>query len=1518
MIDPKLSSLGKKIKEDNYLSNCYRRIIRSKIIHFLFFLIESFLIIIQEIDIINREFKSRYLSQDKKIISPIILVICIFDNFPEYLNYLIIILSLLIFNSLYIYFCKKDLKQTNIFFSIIINILEIFYFRLYMLFFYTLLFTLTKLYFLSSFILSLIQAYLIINNFLYNHLYNYVPKFVEYPYDEFNSKFDLFLFSSKILLSVASDASEIYLAKFCFIILFALQIYFSFYYIDKLINHSYLFMKNSFINRSKISLFLSQTTIILVYLFIKKNNITLIIFINFGILFFFMGYLYFIYDPYSYINIRNNAPLENIFYYLNIINERNDFEFLIESKLNSHYNNCGLCLLCERYIKYKTEEENINQDYKETDKFIVQDNNNKKIIYLFDVICGEKIKYFDIIIKMIKSYKKLGKDIFSNNAYYYINLSYLIYSDYQINNITLALNEKIILEIMNRENKSFLENHKSQIKKLIICNDFIFLSRKVLKLFKNILEEERNIFKAQKLVSLSKLLNNMKNKKYKNNLFNHKEEISTNAKNILLACTIIYEEIFNTSVNNSQMPLRDNIQPLEDILNISNKNNNVITLEVDLIEYNCLIIRAGKGLSSYTSHNLYDLFPTVFKHHQIDSFLNSLFNGYANEQEYIDLNEKKNIKQKGRNKKEYIEIKMIINEKISNKIYYKLLILKLTPFFNDDNNHFILFNGTYILEKNIIISFVELNYKSDKKELIFGVSSKNLEFDSSNISIKNYIEWQSTLGNKLTKSFSFNINARSYNIYKLEDKKSVIKNGSPRKRRSLIKENDNISKEKEKDKNEIYGDANSVSSSIQVSNYSKEFSSIGVNKIKKDKISENTSFSFLQKIIYFSLIFILIFIIIQYFYFQKMENDINNNHNSYINYRNFYRLYYQLFASILGVTCIPYNIESQNCRSFIYIFNEVYSKNYPENSFDFSEYLIVLNKFLTQKIVEKKNELSMINDYLGIEKYNELFHSNMSIIQINQRIINQKAVFSTNELNINFFEGILILCNSFSIITENPNNTLIQPIYFLNKSENPFVNLYNQNQITTYQEEIYKLIINYKSYSKQLSSIDAKLYEYINENSVLLKLLIILFISLNTALLLIIIILVYSYLKSFYKIIIRMLNYTIMIINIKDKDFDFKKVFSNKIENLIIILELYKSNPLTAIQNLNKIYNDYNKYISDNKKNNTNNNSLKKNDKNLKVDKKEMDIPKNQQKITIKDINKLNINHKFEQLLIIVSIILLLIFSLLILMWMIYFTKKGKVFNIMQKNRVLEAASYEALNIYELMIFNNYTIDEMINYMEYSLENNTINKNGKGSNLIFDKFYKDLFLIFEMEKDKENIGNLYEDFDDMTEFTCENTFYEFKYEILEAIQKLLPDVNPKKKLADICKNMHVADSKDVKTIYERHFQFIKNGMISLTDFSFDGLNNHLNKTNIGRTAFFFLTTTINLIEVTTSRPHINSIKKLLGLLASRILITGLSFLIIGTSFIFIILFFYIFNINKFCKQFYLLRKVFNICESHEQ
>ena len=207
-----------------------------------------------------------------------------------------------------------------------------------------------KLYFLLSLAVSLPHSYLIIKNFLYNHLYFYVPDFINYPYDQFSSIYDLVLFILKIIIAIASSTNQAELGKFCFVIAFIYQIFFYFYFADKLINHSYLFMKNSFLNRTKISLYYAETTITSFAFSIGDKNIfsAFFILIAVGIIIIYIGFLYFIYDPYSYIHINNITPRENMLFYFNMINQKSDIEFLIENKLLSHYRDCGLCKLCKK------------------------------------------------------------------------------------------------------------------------------------------------------------------------------------------------------------------------------------------------------------------------------------------------------------------------------------------------------------------------------------------------------------------------------------------------------------------------------------------------------------------------------------------------------------------------------------------------------------------------------------------------------------------------------------------------------------------------------------------------------------------------------------------------------------------------------------------------------------------------------------------------------------------------------------------------------------------------------------------------------------------------------------------------------------------------------------------------------------------------------------------------------------------------------------------------------------------
>ena len=209
---------------------------------------------------------------------------------------------------------------------------------------------------------------------------------------------------------------------------------------------------------------------------------------------------------------------------------------------------------------------------------------------------------------------------------------------------------------------------------------------------------------------------------------------------MIIMCSFLYEEIFNTSLNNSQIPIRDNIQPLEDIFhNNQNKYNKSISLVVNIINHTCKIIRAGKGLHSYINSNLFDLFPLHFKQYQINLFMNRIFENYENE-ENNDKNNKVisnkdskfstkiiktnlNIINNNKTKKDYLEIKFIFCENIDSKIYYKLLTLKLTPLFNNINPYFVLFDGIYNINPYTIITLKDLEEnKRNEKERIISVS----------------------------------------------------------------------------------------------------------------------------------------------------------------------------------------------------------------------------------------------------------------------------------------------------------------------------------------------------------------------------------------------------------------------------------------------------------------------------------------------------------------------------------------------------------------------------------------------------------------------------------------------------------------------------------------------------------------------------------------------------------------------------------------------------------------------------
>ena len=1539
-----IPKIYKKINSNNYFSNCYRILTRSKAVHFLCILIEMIINVLQELEL----FIKMYKNDENSSLNYISYITDIFDKLNANIKLMIMVPILVLIDIIYYIYTKNNYKAKNIGNAIIINILELFFFRTVVLIYFNFYFTIRKEYFLLSCIFLFMHIYLILNNFYYNHLFYFVPEFINYPYDEFTSLFDITMFITKIILATSVTTDNTPFAKFLFLFLLILQVFFCFYLTFKLRHHSYLFMKNSFLNKTKTCFFFAQTFIVIFGIFIGIKEIKTFLFIIMcvSVIVISMCIIYLIYDPFNYISIKTETQMENLFFYLYILSEKNDYNFLFENKLNVHYKSCGFCELCKKYTEHISLFKKNLQDEEKSRLISDESNqNNDDSLDYFSVIYDGKMKYFDLIKKIILSYKYKEKESLFNNSYYYINLSFLVYSDYQKRNITLSLNERILLEVLYKENSLLLDNYEVQINQILLCNKFISLGNEIINLIKNILNIESNFNKTLKFIELSLLLTEMKSKKYKKSLFSHKSENMSSSKHLLLTCSIIYEEIFNVTLNtSSHMPIRENIQPLEEVFhNNINKNNKIISLALNLTNNYCRIIRAGKGLHTYIDNNLFDLFPLIFKKYQIDLFMSNILENFAKEDnkpkdEKLDRNITYNKKtnknlhkvnksrksnnfktasNNNKNKKEFIETKIILCENFSSKMYYKLFTLKLSILYSSDNNYFILFDGQYYLHSQTIITLQDSESKSIHKEKLVGVSEPSLDnsFHSSSVNFKKLIIWHNGQGFNITKLSSFNIINKIYNIYQIS-KKEKNKNEKnlnqmdSKKELSMIDNNEENSSQKnnEMEKINVFEDNSSVQSQTTESIHSAGISSLGIRNKKRDNIFEHEGFNKTKKMNFIVIIVAILALLIEYFYLNKLQNDTNNNNNSYIHFREFSKLYFQLFSSLIGVSCIKYN---GKCLILTNIYTEEYYGDKPIE-FNYTILAMVQNDILCQLILQRKNYLADIHKCIGDKNFNEIFGQELKYLRIAQNFIGGTVNTYAAEINIQFSEALLIICNSFQALKD----ISINPITILEKGNNSFSNLKKENieVLNDIQKNFYEMILNYMNFYWAFDFANTKLHNNLFSKSNFIEGFIYFLVVLDTFLLIVVGILMYMYLLCFENTFIKIINYVNMILSAKNDDFNFNSFFTQKIENLETILQFYNGDPLKAVINLNGIYSKYEQLMKTKNKN-SNENNQKKYKNYLDKDKKnELDnVPKNQRIVNKDDVKRLGISFVFICIFYFYLLLCIVLFVILMILWSNYFSKKKNLYKLIEKNLTLESSLYNAINLYQLMIFNSLTLSDVTSLI--------FGDKGKDEkeNIYLKSFYDDLKLAFDSKKEKDKIKSIYQDFEDYSNFTCEK-FIEYNNENMIALAE-----NPKAKetgdipsnLINLCIYSRVSESNDYRTIYERHYQYIRNGILMLNDYSYEGLINHIKEGGlISRICVFFNVMIMHILEVTNTVPHREGIKNILSYLSTLILYSEIIFICCDIISIIFSLFFYK-SINNKCSQILLLKQIFKIVEIQE-
>ena len=749
------------IKNYGYFQILSKKIIKNKGFHFILSLLDTLIIILIILDI----YQSNYNSNPNNSIK-YLKITSFFSNKLEFCKLLILIIYLIFGYTISIFYTLSNVsRRDNKFDIILINFFEFFLVRLLFTFFCEFLFSLNSLYFIFFFLLTIPFFTFILIDINYFHLTGFMFQMIDMSYDDFTSLCDLQKIIIKIFISISRATTSINICKFMFFSQFILFIFFLLYDTYIIFNKSYYLMNNEFITKTKYANLLSLVIIQILMFLMNPEEIFEKLFLNIFscIIIFVYFFIFLFYNPYNHIIIHTPENIENVYYYFFVLDTNKNNAFFLEEKIKDHIFKCNCCSLCSEYQILMNDDINNDND----NKNIIEFEKNKEID-MFNILYTGKDKSMILFNYMINSIKKLGNNSLYNNSYYIINLIYLFYYSSENHNITFSLNHLLIFNFIQENNKAIIANHRMSINQILYINKFLILSKQILSIIKEIIT--KNIIKRylDKFFELSKILSELNNSKFKENLLDSKIEGVTNNTYLVTICSLLYEEIFNKTFSSYSIPIRENSQLHEDILkHFYEQNNNIINLNFNLKTIECKIIYAGKDLFYHTNTNFYDLFPNQIKENLIKNFFNNI----------INCRENKFSKKKNKNNKQYInhyiEPNFLIVNKINNYNFYRTLHLKLSLLFNDYMKENILLFGYYHINEFTLITYIS---KGGSKEKMCGYGNKDI-MDTAFQNKLNFDKFkESDYMNHKTIQYAYSISIKNdemliYNIHENKRKK---------------------------------------------------------------------------------------------------------------------------------------------------------------------------------------------------------------------------------------------------------------------------------------------------------------------------------------------------------------------------------------------------------------------------------------------------------------------------------------------------------------------------------------------------------------------------------------------------------------------------------------------------------------------------------------------------------------------------------------------------------------------------
>ena len=372
--------------------------------------------------------------------------------------------------------------------------------------------------------------------------------------------------------------------------------------------------------------------------------------------------------------------------------------------------------------------------------------------------------------------------------------------------------------------------------------------------------------------------------------------------------------------------------------------------------------------------------------------------------------------------------------------------------------------------------------------------------------------------------------------------------------------------------------------------------------------------------------------------------------------------------------------------------------------------------------------------------------------------------------------------------------------------------------------------------------------------------------------------------------------------NLRNDNISVGEMFLQKIKKLKIIISLYKQDINQAIVDLNFIYDNYKKFIEEKNKemakylkkgkyiNELNNNTIENKIKKAKFN----------QVIKVPD-NK----RQFYYLFIFLFIIIILNMSIL-LMWMSYNSINSKLTYLIQSHSKITEACYKILNYYQLMIFHNFTIEDINGFERY---------NQSSGQDLFSNIYTNIESLYSSKKFFENLeGYEFYNIDNYYNFNC-SSFYNFLYNTNNVLKST--DNEYKEFLKAVCERSDIFKSTNYKLIFSILLEFIQTGIKSINNRTYSGLIDIKNSDNFIKVIIYYITVYNYALEILGSQIQRKSNIQL-GVLKLNCINIGFSLnIVVICIFILIIIVKYIWKINSDISKIYELKKVFKVCNKKD-